>query len=374
MADVHTFSVIKFFNAFQKEIDKINKYPISSDNLIVHKDLVNMLGDEDIELTYPFASLAVDRPRTFEDLLFGLDLYDRYFTLSFDQQFPLEITYESLRWGEEELAVALSELLVSIANGQVVTLTTLIDEEDAQATEILYRQKDAKLYTVLRTFAYFDKKSKDESANYSTAVHKNSFDIPEIRFEQKLLEQLVPYSLDSNTSNRKPFADLDQPLTKEKYKKNVDTGSQIWAQHETAKWFPGYGPKESTTKIEKLVSYAYYRYIEVITVLALAVTLLTWGSRTAPINILVLAGIIVFAVVASLYLNKVGRAMWVFGVLAYAAAVGYIAFFTSLKLHDVWSWIVAILALEPVIEMLIADFYTLFNRNGPKSKSKKNTK
>ncbi len=355
------FSVITFFAAFQRNVKKINKYPLSEDNLVIHQDLVKMLGDDEVRFDYPFASVAMDRPRSFDDLLFSVELYDDSFTVSVDQQVAYEMYYETLRFDEEQLARDLVDIITGLANGQIFVLASVVEPDATQAAEIVYKQKGANLYSVLRTFAFFDKHSKQADAEYSTHVRRNDFDIPAVRINTKLLEQVIPYSLETNRSNRKPFADLSEPLTREKYSKNVDDGSEIWSQNYTANWFPGYGNKNNT-KLDTFVSYAYYRYVEVIVAIGGALALLTLSARTVQVNILLFAGLLLFTVLASIYLRKVGRAMWVFGVLAYAAALAYVAFFPALQPHGFWGWVVAILALEPIVEMLIADFYALLKK------------
>ncbi len=354
------FSLVKFFDAFQKRVKKINTFPISTENLNIHQDLVKMLGEEDTEFFYPFASLVMDRPQSFDDLLFSLELYDKSFIMSIDQQFPFEVPYDALNIDEEKLADALIGMVTGLANGQILILATLIDD-DVQATEVLYQQKNAKLFNVLRTFAYFDKKSKHDDANYSTKIHRNKFEIDQVRIDTKLLEQFVPLSLEVNASNRKPFLDLDSPLTKSVYKKNVDNGSEIWSQNLVANWIPGYNPNKKHSKIQKFVEYSYYRYVEVVSVLAAAVLILTLDSRAANLNILLFCAVLLFAVTGTVYLKKVGYAMWIFRIFAYIATPLYVVFFYNLQLEGFWMWFIAIIALEPVLEMLVVDFYKLAN-------------
>lgn len=365
MTDAQQFSVINFYRAFQLQIDQIDTFPISSDNLIVHQDLVKMLGDDEVEFTYPFASIAMDRPRSFGDLLFTLEFYASSFVISVDQQPPLEIPYTAFHLSEKELASALVDVLVGLANGQILVLTTILNEEEPQAVEVIYRQKGAKLYSVLRTFAFFTKDSKATDANYSTEIHRNNFDVHEIKVNVTFLEQLILSSMESNASNRKPFADLDSPLTRKIFSSNSDKSVEIWSQNTTAEWFPGYGKKKSTA--EKVIAYTYYRYIEVIAVVGFAITLLTLDARTVTVNILLLIGILVLTIIASIYLRRAGRAMWMFGVAGYLSALGYIGFFLNITPGSVGQWIVAILVFEPIIEMVVADFYNLVKRKKPKS-------
>lgn len=357
-AEKAEFQVITFFKEFQKCVAKANAYPVCSDNVIVHQDLIKLLGD-DVEFFYPFASLAMDRPRSFNDLLFSVDLFHSSFYISIDQQHPIEFPYGALQLSEVDLARQLANLLIAIANGQVFLLATHIDDE-GQAVEFLYKQKGAELYTVSRTFTFFTKASKRPYAAYGTTVRRNNADIPEVSVNNTFLGQVLPQTVAEESTNRRPFNDLNSPLTREEVKKRNNEATELWSQNWTAKWFPG--QKHKATKADVAVSYTYYRYVEVVAVVLITLLVITVHERSVLETVLRSAVVAIGAVMAGLYMRGTGGLKPFLGVMAYVAAILYVLWFTEMPLDATWKWIVAILAFEPILEMIIADIYLLVKK------------
>ena len=224
------------------------------------------------------------------------------------------------------------------------------------------------MFTVSRTFAFFTNESKQQDAHYETTVKRNTVDILKAVINQSLLSEILPQTLAEERANRRPFADLDRPLTREMHKKRTDELTEIWSQDATAGWFPGY--KKSARIAEKLVSYTYYRYVEVVGVFLLVLTLLTMHERSVADNVVKIFTILLGCTVSGVYLRQKSRFIWLYGILAYTAAIAYLLMFSSFQLDATWKWIVAILAFEPIAEMIIADCYSLVKkRKNPKAKS-----
>ena len=353
------FQVVKFFSEFNRLVEKTDVYPIDKHNFVIHKDLVHMLGGDEMEFYYPAASLVMDRPRSFQDLLFSVELYNTSFMIGIDQQQPIQVEYARTGMTESDLARELVALLCGLANGQIFLLMTTIGDE-GQAVEFLYKQKGADMYTVARTFTFFGKASKQPDAEYETTVRRNDAEIPEQMVNGLFLESVLPQTIAEAESDRRPFSDLNAPLTRELHKKRADEVTELWSQDYTAGWFPGY--KKSSNTGDKLVAYTYYRYVETIAVVVLAILLLTLHERTVTENVIRFILLALGTVISCIYLRNGGKLTWLYGAIAYLAALAYGGIFMYLQPTRVWEWIVAILAFEPIVEMIIADIYRLLKR------------
>lgn len=370
MNDENQFSEVKFFHEFRIKLKEINTYPLSEENLIIHQDLIKMLGDEDVEFYYPFASLAMDRPRTFGDLLFSIDFFNGSFTLSIDQQSPVEIEYTTLHLSEKALAEELVRLATALANGQIAVLATLADSDQLQAVEVLYRQKDANLYNILRTYPSFSTSRRLKTMEYSTELKKNDNEIKPVIVNPLLLEQVLPQSTIKSNANRPPIQDLNLPLTKKDFDRYSKQASDIEVEAWMGSLFPKKTKNHKESKLDKAIRLTKYRHIEAISAILIAFITLTLGDRQTGANILLYIASILLGIALAIAIYKRTWLLKIITPVAYALTVlfCYTVYFADNKTF--LQWVVLIVAFEPIIEMLIFDPLSLSRRGKSKHRKK----
>lgn len=147
-----SFSVIKFFELFKRELSKVNQGPIRITNCKVQTNAYARLADDDAEdphgLPQPFAVIAYDTPGSDSELAFALELYRDGFVIAIQYLGGEPFQYLDLYSTEKEAAEQLVRLLTMLASGQLAMLTTTQGNRMC-FSELLFYGSDSKVPDVI---------------------------------------------------------------------------------------------------------------------------------------------------------------------------------------------------------------------------------
>lgn len=217
-----SFSTVRIFSFIKEKIRSINKYPLTTENLVVQQDQYQKLsltdGEYDPDVDWvTFAVLECSRKQRDTDLRFTLELAGEGFVLDAEGIGEIIYEYGDIADNEEEVAEQVVTVIRLLANGQLAGLITK-REGRVCASETLLYEKDERLPVAIGTvgeYPWWWKAS--DSSGYETEVLINSY------LEEKIAlpEKLFLFERNKNGKIRSfgriisdPYM---KPLTKEMY-------------------------------------------------------------------------------------------------------------------------------------------------------------
>jgi F0F1-type ATP synthase assembly protein I len=175
-----SFSVIRFTSLLEKEIAKVDQYPLCSDNFIIQQDAYKRLaslGDDELDeepAFDTFATLDCNRKEADSDMRFAIEMNVVGIILSIEGVGGMFFEYSIFK-NEKSAVSQVIALLKMLCNGQISCLVTLKHGVYC-CSEILLYEKGNRIPKVLATDG--DYKwwwRKDDETGYETDILRNKF-------------------------------------------------------------------------------------------------------------------------------------------------------------------------------------------------------
>jgi|GEM_PF-3438738 len=151
----HTFSPVHFFESFKKAIAEVNKYPLTSKNIVIqgdaYKRLATVIEDDPADGYEQFAVLECGRKEKDSDMRFAISFMHRGFLLEIESLQPITIPFDYFT-SEKQAVSQIKAALIMLANGQLRALLTKRNGIYCASETLLYGPKDARP-TVIATLA-----------------------------------------------------------------------------------------------------------------------------------------------------------------------------------------------------------------------------
>lgn len=235
-----TFSAIKLLPLIEKKIAKIDKYPLSKDNLVIQQDVYKRLGslddehlDEQEEALETFATIECGRKEKDTDLRFAAELSALGILLSIEGVGSLFFLYADCFKDEKDAADQLMTFLQMAANGQLACLITSRHGRDC-ASEFMAFEKSKSVPVVLATDGNYSRFwKKDDETGYESQVMRNHYLDDEVEIPKDLF--FIDREKDGKfTQKGRIFKTGDlSPLTKKMYWAAMEQiGSRLVGQKE----------------------------------------------------------------------------------------------------------------------------------------------
>lgn len=219
--DIAGFSTIKFFSLFEKEIKKINTYPLDSETLVIQQDAYRRLvtDTEDGEVYEPFATLENARKEKDLDMRFAIEFNAAGFLMHIEGTDTLLFDFAECFKDEQQAVQQILIALKMLASGQVATLLTERHGRYCASEFLCYEKGTPIVVSMEGKYSWWWKKN-DESG-YDTLLLRNSYN-----FEGQVLpKDFFFLDLDKKGLPRKRGRSLKNkeitPLTKKLYDKTL---------------------------------------------------------------------------------------------------------------------------------------------------------
>jgi hypothetical protein len=346
------FSVPHFFNFFKDELEKINTYPLTLDNLLVQKDFFASLGDENGP-DVCFAHLGIDFPPSDTALLFSVDFFPQDVLLSIDGQPPVTFAYVQLASTPKDAATQLIKVLKALSNGQAVTLYTYTEDTRAtQAVELICRKSGTT--RVLRTFPFFEKARKLKDRSLDFTLHRNEYEIPESDVDTDLLAGTFPRQ-EFSSFNRHLKNNVLSPLAREVWESNISARYQQRADEIVAKVEKAAGVTPGASFKEMYLHYAEKRHTSLTVLLAVISSIIALSSNTFGVLGGLLIGLLMALAALLLFLRGSRWRPLLAMPVAYCSVIGTGFVFFLHYQPSVLHFIALVVVVVEIIECIVLD-------------------